>query len=107
MAQFRAWFPTPEHNVEDLRTLFHIARDQHIVLARGEYSAARRKDARLATYDVVLPLRSNYAGVRGFVAAAMNELPHASLEELRMERSAAGGDAVEARVHFTLYYRED
>lgn len=107
MAQFRAWFPTSARNVEDLRALFQIARQQHIVLTRGDYSAARRPDARLETYDVVLPVRSNYAGVRAFVAATLNELPHASLEELRMERSAAGGDAVEARVHFTLYYRED
>jgi hypothetical protein len=107
MAQFRAWFPTEEKNVDDLRTLFRIAGEQRIVLARGDYGAARRPDAQLSTYDVVLPIHTTYAGVRAFVAAVLNALPHASLEEMRIERSAAGNDTVEARVHLTLYYRED
>ena len=105
MAQFREWFPPPGRNVEDLRTIFRVAKRQQVQLVRGDYVAARQAETRLATYDVVLPVRANYAGIRAFVASVLNELPHASLADLRMER--ASGDLLDARIHLTLFYRED
>lgn len=106
VTQFRAWFPTSARSIEDLRTLFRIARQQRIDLARGDYTTARNPDARLTTVDVVLPLQAGYGGVRAFIAAVLNELPHASLADLRMER-ATGGETLETRVHLTLFYREE
>jgi hypothetical protein len=105
MAQFRDWFPQPDRAVEDLRTIFRVAKRQQVQLLRGDYVAGRQPETRLATYDVVLPVRSGYGGIRAFVASVLNELPHASLADLRMER--VNGDAVDARVHLTLFYRED
>ncbi len=105
MAQFRDWFPQPDRSVEDLRAIFRVAKRQQVQLLRGDYVAGRQPETRLATYDVVLPVRAGYAGIRAFVAAVLNELPHASLADLRMER--ATGDVVDARVHLTLFYRED
>jgi hypothetical protein len=43
--------------------------------------------------------------VKNFIALVLNELPHASLTELRVERQAAGANELDTRVHFTLYYR--
>lgn len=106
-AQFREWFPLSAQSHEDVRTLFKVAAEHKISLARGDYSATLRREARLASYDVVLPVRANYPTVRKFVVAALNALPHASLAELRLERSSSTADTVEARVHLTLYYRED
>ena len=105
MAQFREWFPQPERNVADLRTIFQVARQQQVQLVRGDYVAARQPETRLATLDVVLPVKANYGAIRAFVASVLNELPHASLADLRMERST--GDLLDARIHLTLFYRED
>lgn len=105
MAAFYEGFPRASQNLADLRAIFRIARDQRIALPHGDYVAVRRPDARLMTCDVVLPVRTTYAALRSFVASVMNELSHASLAELRVER--AGGDQLDARVHLTLYYRED
>jgi hypothetical protein len=105
MAQFREWFPRGTRNVEDLRTIFQVAKRQQVQLLRGDYVAGRQPETRLATYDVVLPVRASYGGIRAFVASVLNELPHASLADLRMER--ARGDMLDARVHLTLFYRED
>jgi hypothetical protein len=106
-ARFREWFPLAAQSPEDVRTLFRVAAEHKISLARGDYSAALRREARLASYDVVLPVRAHYPAVRTFVIAALNALPHASLAELRLERGSSTADTVEARVHLTLYYRED
>ena len=105
MQEFYDGFPRDGQNLADLRTIFRLARDQRIALPHGDYVSVRRTDARLATCDVILPVRSNYAALRAFVAAVLNELPHAGLAELRLERS--GGDQLDARVHLTLYYREN
>jgi hypothetical protein len=105
MAQFREWFPQGTRNVEDLRTIFRVAKRQQVQLLRGDYVAGRQPETRLATYDVVLPVRANYAAIRGFVASVLNDLPHASLVDLRMER--ASGELLDARVHLTLFYREN
>jgi hypothetical protein len=104
-AEFRAWFPPVSQTHEDLRALFRLAGEHRLTLARGEYAAAVRRDAQLSTYDVVLPVRAAYPAVRGFVAAVLNALPHASLAELRLERGTSTADMVDARVHLTLYYR--
>jgi hypothetical protein len=40
------------------------------------------------------------------VADVLNKLPHASLDELRVERPGAAAEQLESRVHFTLFYRE-
>jgi len=36
----------------------------------------------------------------------LNKLPHASLDELRVERPGSAAEQLESRVHFTLFYRE-
>lgn len=105
MAQFREWFPQRERALEDLRTIYRVAKKHQVQLPRGDYAPGRQADARLGTYDIVLPVRAGYPGIRAFVAAVLNELPHASLADLRMER--VQGEAIDARVHLTLFYRED
>ena len=105
--RFREWFPPATQSHEDLRKLFKVAAEHKIALAHGDYSLAQRREARLASYEVVLPVHAKYAAVRTFVVAALNALPHASLAELRLERPSSTAESVEARVHLTLYYRED
>lgn len=106
-ARFREWFPPAAQSPEDVRTLFRVAAEHKISLARGDYSTVLRRETRLTSYDVVLPVRAHYPAVRTFVIAALNALPHASLAELRVERGSSTADTVDARVHLTLYYRED
>jgi len=109
MAQFREWFPQGTRSIEDLRTIFRAAKRQQVQLLRGDYVTGRQPETRLATYDVVLPVRANYAAIRAFVASVLNDLPHASLVDLRMERASGdktNGDLLDARIHLTLFYRE-
>lgn len=103
--EFYDAFPRAGQNIADLRAIFRIAHDQNVRLPRGDYATAHRTEAPITTCDVVLPVRASYAAIRAFVASILNELPHASLAELRLERGNA--DQLEARVHLTLYYRED
>jgi len=106
LSRFQQWFPTVDTSARDLRRIFHAAQQSHVVLAKGEYSLSPIDGSGgLQKYDVVLPVKENYAAVKGFVAEVLNELPHASLAELRAERPASAADEIDTRVHFTLYYR--
>ena len=56
--------------------------------------------------EVVLPIKDRYVTIKALVADLLNELPHASLSELKMERSGASVNVLEARIRLNLHYRE-
>ena len=107
MAQFRRWFPPVSQSTSDLRTIFAAAEAAHVDLARGEYSVRAVEGlGGIERFDAVFPVKEHYAPVKAFVAEVLNRLPHASLDELRVERPQSAAEQLESRVHFTLFYRE-
>jgi hypothetical protein len=107
LARFQQWFPPAGQSTADLRVIFAAAQAAHVDLARGEYSVRQvEASGGLERFDVILPVKERYAPVKAFVAEVLNKLPHASLDELRVERPGAAADQLESRVHFTLFYRE-
>jgi hypothetical protein len=106
LARFQNWFPSVDTSTTDLRTIFKAAQASHLTLTRGEYALTSIDGSGgLQKFDVILPVKEHYGSVKSFVADVLNQLPHASLAELRVERPAAATDELDTRVHFTLYYR--
>ncbi len=106
LARFQNWFPTADTTTADLRKIFRAAQASHLALEKGEYTMTPVDGAvGLEKFDVIFPVKEHYSAVKGFVALVLNQLPHASLAELRVERPAAATDQIDTRVHFTLYYR--
>jgi len=86
--------------------MFDTAQKHRIELTKGEYALAHAADSsRLQRFEVVLPIKERYATIKVFVAEVLKAVPHASLAELRIERSAVNVEELDARVHFTLFYR--
>jgi hypothetical protein len=107
LARFQQWFPLVDQSTADLRVIFAAAQAAHVDLTRGEYSVRKVEgSAGLERFDVILPVKERYAPVKAFVAEVLNKLPHASLDELRVERPGSAADQLESRVHFALFYRE-
>ena len=107
LARFQQWFPLADQSTADLRVIFTAAQAAHVELARGEYSVRPVEGSGgLERFDVILPVKEHYAPVKAFVADVLNKLPHASLDELRVERPGSAADQLDSRVHFTLFYRE-
>jgi hypothetical protein len=106
LARFQQWFPPASQSTADLRVIFAAASTAHVDLSRGEYSVRPIEGSQgLERFDVILPVKERYVPVKAFVAEVLNKLPHASLDELRVERPGAAADQLESRVHFTLFYR--
>lgn len=106
LERFHAWLPPFEQSTSDLRKLFEIAERSRIRLPKGDYTLKGDDAHRIASLDVVLPIKDRYADVRGFVAETLDALPHASLAELRLERPTASVEPLDARLRITLFYRD-
>lgn len=88
---------------EQLATLHRIAASNGLALRQGEYRLLPAGEARLRPYQVTLPLTGSYPAVRRFLAAVLEELPAAALEQVTFERKRIGEAAVEAQVRLTFY----
>jgi len=106
LERFHTWLPPFEQSTADLRKLFEIAEQSRIRLLKGDYAVKQDDGSRIARLDVVLPIKYTYSDVRGFVAATLDALPNASLAELRLERPALNVEPLDARLRFTLFYRD-
>jgi hypothetical protein len=105
ISDFVAWFPPADQSAADLNEIFAQADALGIRLLKGEYQLHREPPGDFVKYEVILPVKDNYTSVRRFVAAVLKKLPHAAITELRIERTNAESELVEARVHFSLIYR--
>lgn len=91
---------------DQLARLHVVARSTGIVLRQGEYRLLRDGDARLRRYQVLLPVRGPYPGVRQFVSATLRALPNAALEQVSFERHRIEDTEVDAQVRLTIYLPE-
>lgn len=105
VGNFVATFPPLSQSPSDLEEVFSSAKRRNIRLLRAEYQFKHEPKAPLVTYTVTFPLRSDYGSIRNFTADVLRVLPHASLDELRMNRSASGSNVLDSVIRFTFVYR--
>lgn len=91
---------------DQLARLHGVARATGIVMRQGEYRLMREGDARLRRYQVMLPVRGPYRGVRQFVTATLRTLPNAALEQVSFQRPRIEDGEVEAQLRLTIYLPE-
>lgn len=105
VGEFVSAFPLLSQNPSDLEEVFSIAKRHNVKLLRGEYQLKQEAKAPLVTYTATFPLRSDYGSIRDFTADVLRALPNASMDELRMSRSAAGGTVLESVIRLSFVYR--
>ena len=103
LAAWYRFFATGAGAEQHLERLFALARASELQLLQGAYRYQRAPGEKLARYEVALPVRGSYAQIRRFLAAALNEIPVASLDRIAFERKRAADSLVEANIRFTLF----
>jgi hypothetical protein len=106
LAEFYRFFATGQDAEAWLARLFGLARAHGLELPQGAYRYNRLSGERLARYEVTLPVKGQYPQIRRFIAAALNEIPVASLDRVAFERKRAAEAQVEASIRFTLFLDE-
>ena len=103
---FYRFFATGVGAEQQLERLFALARRHQLELLQGTYRYNRGQGEKLARYEVTLPVKGTYAQIRRFLAAALNEIPVASLDRIAFERKRAADSQVEAAIRFTLFVEQ-
>lgn len=102
---FVATFPPLAQNPADLSEVFQSAKRHDIQLPRGDYQLKNDMNAALVVLTATFSLSAAYGPTREFAADVLRALPHASMDELRMTRSAADVGALESSIRFSLVYQ--
>jgi hypothetical protein len=105
LVQYVEAFPLPSQMAADLGDIHASADANHVALLKGEYQLKTEPDSPFAAYVVTLPVHAEYGLVKAFASKVLQDLPHASLDELRLSRETADVEVLDAVVRFTLVYR--
>ena len=105
LAQYIDAFPMPTQMAADLGAIYASAGRQKLDLLKGEYQLKAEPGSPFVTYVVTLPVHASYGIVKAFASTVLLDLPHASLDELRLSRDTAEAETLDAVVRFTLVYR--
>lgn len=106
VGEFLERLPPLNQNPDDLRQVFRSATEHNIPLPKGEYTFKNEINTPLLTVTVSLPITADYASIKAFSAAVLDNVPNASLDELRMTREAASNKELESLVRFSFIYRK-
>lgn len=107
LENFYAFFPAVESLPDWVGHVHTTAARNGLVLDSGDYLLERRKGARLAQYQITLPVRGSYSQIRGFVAEVLDKVPAAALDDIVVKRENIGAPALEARLRFVVYLSAD
>lgn len=99
--------PSLRQRGQDLERLVAAAQRHGLTLRRADYSAGAPVGGRLIRVEAALPLYGTYAQLRPFIAGVLNELPHAALDSLQLERQNAQSAQLQVSAKWVLFYRQE
>lgn len=73
--------------LDDLKALFKLAKAAGISLGVVEYKTERSEKLPLTLRSIELKVKEDYPKVKGFLSQVLADFPHASLQEIRIERA--------------------
>ncbi len=97
--------PHQDESGNDISTILARAQEAHLTLGSAHYQVATETSTRFKHYQVLLPVKDQYVTIRRFIAAVLNSVPNAALQEIHVERPAVGDNTLDARIRFDLIYR--
>ncbi|PSJ17846.1 hypothetical protein [Nitrosomonas supralitoralis] len=100
---FYEFFPRVDSSPFWIRELVRVAKKQGVELTSSEYRLINEKDARLARYEMVLPVKGKYSQIRAFIADALEAVPAMAISAIAMKRENTVSDKLEVRLEINLY----
>jgi hypothetical protein len=98
-----AMLPPDSSAAAALGELEQLARAHGFELVRGTYSIAAVNQARLARWQMVLPVDADYPALHAFVAAALERLPNLVLDDVKLKRERIEDVELHAELRFSLF----
>lgn len=105
VGEFVAGFPPLAQSAADLERVFAAAAKHKVTLAKGDYVLKAEPNTPLVAFTATFPVKNEYGALKAFTADVLTDLPHVSMDELRMARADAGTGTLDSVVRFTFVYR--
>lgn len=84
-----AMAPLDAQYMQDLELLFQLGKNAGVSFGVIEYKSETNAKAPLTVRTIDLRANEDYPKMKGFISKVINELPHAALQEIRIERKDA------------------
>lgn len=97
--------PIDASHTEDLGRLFAIAKREGIALSAVDYRIDAEAVAPFLIRQVSVKVVDDYPRAKSFIANVLRGFDHASLQEIRIERSADGADFGMISIRFGFVYQ--
>ena len=100
---FYDFFPRIDSSPFWIRELVQLAKKHGVELNSSEYRLVNENDARLARYEMILPVKGRYPQIRAFMAAALEAVPAMAISAIALKRENITSDRLEVRLEINLY----
>mgnify|MGYP003396842273 FL=1 len=100
---FYDFFPRVDSSPFWIRELVRIAQNHGVELSSSEYRLVNDNDARLARYEMILPVKGKYSQVRAFMATALEAVPAMAISAIAIKRENVTSEKLEVRLEVNLY----
>lgn len=100
---FYDFFPRIDSSPFWIRELVQLAKKHNVELNSSEYRLVNENDARLARYEMILPVKGRYPQIRAFMAAALEAVPAMAISAIALKRENITSDRLEVRLEINLY----
>lgn len=100
---FYDFFPQIDSSPFWIREIVRIAKKHNVELSSSEYRLVNENDARLARYEMILPIRGSYAQLRAFMADALETVSAMAISAIAIKRESVTTEKLEVRLEINLY----
>ncbi len=97
--------PAPNTHLDDLARLFKLARDRGVNIGTIEYRFETTAALPLLIRTLDLRINEDYPKLKIFVAELLNAMPHAALQEIRVERKDTAASPAQIMLKLSFVYQ--
>jgi hypothetical protein len=100
------FFPRIDSSPFWIRELVKIAKKQGVEINSSDYRLVHEQGARLARYEMILPVRGRYKQIRAFMAEALEAIPAMAVTGMVIKREHVQTEQLDVRLEIDLYLDE-
>lgn len=99
--------PAYSSRLADVATIAGVLKRQKLEATELTYRSGSIPDAQLRTLSTDLQVQSDYLAAKNLAAELLRKLPHAYIEDLRLERDTAAPVRLRTTIRLMLVYESD
>ncbi len=103
---FYDFFPRVDSSPFWVRELVRIAKKNGVEMNSSDYRLIHESNARLARYEMILPIRGRYPQIRSFIADSLQDIPALAIAGMAIKRENVQTEQLDVRLEINLFLDE-